>query len=496
LKALFLLKKNFEETDPEKKLNQIVEETLIAVLFDRSQESFYFFAKEVLEFDLMTDQTHKKWADDLQFSIKDNKKRFMRLKPRGTYKTTLYGVAFILWLWACQSPQIRIFYTSSNILLLQEVSDKLSQFIGTDKSETFFSYLFGIVRDPIAKNTGDVFNIMGRSGKGFSLILRTSGGSTVGIHPNVIIVDDPLDQNDRESEATRNQKERWFDSLTPLLVPFKCDDVVFESIFYIGTVWHMQDLTYHIQKRNEKLPDAKKWDIEIEGVLKDDGTASYPEFFPMEKILEVQAGISEEFFACQYLNKALPEGLQIFKLEKLTFVREEQLNLKQGQLLCVFDPSRGKQSSDFPAVWWVHFFNNIITFYDAIDEKTELSILIPLIASRNKLLKCTNMLFEENGTMLMDSNIERAHKNINWYMNIETIHHSTNKDERILSMQPDLYSPGVQFMDDYKDRYPEAMNQIVFYPVYGKRDFPDCAHMAIEYFRQDHFVFTRYEACR
>jgi hypothetical protein len=193
---------------------------LEGIVAQKSINDFYFFAKHVLDFELLTDETHKKWAKNLEESIYNNKHLVMRLKPRGTYKTTLYGVAFILWLWACFSSHLRIFYTSSNDLLLAEVSDKIGQFVGTIKQDTLYSQIFGIVKDPMAKNTSEVFNIKGRSGKGFSLILRTSGGSTVGIHPNVILIDDPLNQKDRESAAERKAKKSCFDTLIPLLVPF------------------------------------------------------------------------------------------------------------------------------------------------------------------------------------------------------------------------------------------------------------------------------------
>ena len=50
-------------------------------------------------------------------------------------------------------------------------------------------------------------------------------------------------------------------------------------------------------------------------------------------------------------------------------------------------------------------------------------------------------------------------------------------------------------MADYLQRYPEAMNQIIFYPVYGPDDAPDCLEMGLAYFRQAHFKFQRYEEC-
>ena len=413
------------------------------------------------------------------------------------HNTSIYGIGAILWIWGCVSPQVRIFYTSSNALLLQEVYDKMNQYVGSNKGETLYSLIFGITKDDNAKNTADVMNIKGRSGKGFSFVLRTAGGSTNGIHPNVIIVDDPCDNNDRESEATRSSKERWFDSLVPLLVPFKDErtGIDFETIFYISTRWHMKDLTNYILERDKTLPEKQKWDIEIEAVCTENGKSNYPDFISDEKIAEIRASMSDAFFACQYLNNPISEATQIFNMKKLTFVRPEQVNIKNGQICCFFDPSLGKTSSDFPMTQWVHFDNGIMTVIDAIDTKVELSLIVHQIAAKNAHYGCRFLKFENNGITLIEQSLKDAHNRLGWRMQYAPIHHSSNKHERILSIQPDLYSGAVQFMSDYMTRYPELMNQIVFYPVWGFDDSCDCLEMAISHFKQKHFKFVRYEAC-
>jgi hypothetical protein len=736
-------------------------DVLKAIIIKCSDENIYFFARYVLAFDLLTPITHRRWSDDLYKAIYSGRRRLMRLKPRKTYKTTLYGISFILWLWACQSPQIRIFYTSVNKGLLDEVADSLSRFIGSEKNNSFFSYIFAIYKEADAKNTSDVFNIEGRAGKGFSLSLRTSGGSTVGTHPNIIIIDDCQDQDDRDSPTTREGKVRWFDSLQPLLVPFvnPKNNILFESIFFIGTVWHFRDLIWHITEENKKLPENEQWDIERESIIGPDGKTFYPDFISDEKIKSLKCSVSSDIFwacnpgeapilmsdfttkrideiqvgdkiigytlangmkdksrlivsevlgkfskkaqvvkvylesgriirctedhlwytgisendihhssylpakvgrpllrvvdchykptfdelldwrylgglldgegackngqlslyqserkntevyesmksvltrldipyrlyrrkdkdgdmqihlcggrdirtkiirfsgrakkdqilseiirkgrttyqhrdqiyadepkliitrgrdkvvkieqdceetvyaletttgnyvawgyaskNCQFLNNALPEGLQVFDLKRLSLVRPDQIDLTKGELLCVFDPSLGKSHSDYPAVWWSHYYEDHLTFFDAIDTKVELSLLVHHIASRNKEYGCRKMIFEDNGTILVKQSLEGAHKIIDHHCHIDSVHHSTSKPERIISMQSDLYSGFARFMSDYEVRYPEAMNQIVFYGAYGADDFPDCAQIAIEHYRKKRFVFRRYES--
>ena len=205
-------------------------ETHKALIREASRRSIYFFGKAVLGFDKFTKQTHKRWADDLQRSWVDCNS-LGRLKPRGTFKTTLYGETFLLWLWAVVSKRIRIAYMSANQDLLDEVSAHLDRYIGFE-TESLYAFVFGVRRDKKSRhNTNDTFNITGKGDdKGNSLMFRTAGGATNGLHPHFIIVDDPMDKKDRESEAIRKQKRIWWDSLHPLLVRF--GDRIFKRDYF------------------------------------------------------------------------------------------------------------------------------------------------------------------------------------------------------------------------------------------------------------------------
>jgi predicted phage terminase large subunit-like protein len=437
-----------------------------------SRESFYFFAKQVLGYDKLTNQTHKKWADELQ-SKWLQVDRFMRLKPRGTYKTTLYGISFLLWVWACVSPEIRFFYTSANRTLLEEVGAELDRFIG-DKSESLVATVFGLRRDPALKNTADVFNIVGKQkSKGSSLMFRTAGGSTNGVHPHVIICDDPMDKEDRESEAVRASKERWFDSLTPLLVPYDMklsngEKMPIEKLMFISTRWHLKDLVSYVRAKGDD------WDFEEEGVYNADGSPRYPEFFGEAEIQKKKRAIHSVFFACQYLNNPLPEGLRVFVEDRLHFVRPEQISLAEGTIYNFFDPSQGKSGGDFPASIWVHVNNGRKVVFDAIDDKIELTSLLGMIAAKNKQYGVMQMQYETNGTMGLHKSLELAHNDAGYpAIMIEGIHETRNKEERIYAMQPALYRGDWYFMADFAKRYPELMNQLIFFPAWGHDDFPD-----------------------
>jgi hypothetical protein len=453
------------------------------------KKSLYFFSKEVLGFSLLTPQTHKRWADELQKSFLSNQK-ILRIKPRGTYKTTLYGEAFLLWLWAVISPKISIGYFSANQALLDEVSAHLDHFLDFD-TDSLYHLVFNIKRDKRAKkNTNSVFNITGRdaSKKGTSLMFRTAGGSTNGIHPNIVIIDDPMDKDDRESAAVRLKKERWYDSLHPLLVPIdlEYDGIPFQlnHLVMITTRWHLADLVAYIKQKDDS------YDIEEEGVYGDGSDEqgrrelTYPDLHTHEKLESIAKGISEVFFACQYLNDPLPDGLRLFKIENMKLINVTDaatFDYSQGSNYVFLDPAKGSENGAYPAVVFANRLNGKTVFFDAVDTKLPLDQTIALACKKAAIYKTKLFVFETNGTTLLKAAIQRSMLAAGYTCRIIEINETRNKAERIASMQPDLLFGENYFREDYAIAYPELMKQVTLYPAYGPVDFPDVIEKAISY---------------
>lgn len=461
-----------------------------ALIREASSRSIYFFGKAVLGFSLFTKQTHKRWAEDLLTSFLKCKK-LGRLKPRGTFKTTLYGETFLLWLWACVSKEIRIAYTSANQDLLDEVGAHIDTYVAHD-SESLYAFVFGVRRDKKAKNTQNTFNLVGSvrkgkegDGKGNSLMLRTAGGSTNGLHPHVIIIDDPMDVKDRQSEAIRKQKRNWYDSLHPLLVPFHAVyrgiKFVIEHLMLISTRWHLDDLVNHIQTTDDTF------EFETEGIYAEGydengkRNLQFPELISYEKIEDLRKRMSEMFFSCQYLNDPLPDGLQLFPKDKLKFLRPDQIEPEIGSNYIFLDPAKGTETGAYPALIVVNRCSGRNTFFDAIDDKLGLDQILALGAKLAKIYACKLWVFESNGTTLLKSSIYRSLKDAEYHCGVIDIHETRNKAERIAMMQPDLLHNENYFMSDYEERYPEMMKQITFYPAYGPVDFPDICEKAVSY---------------
>lgn len=455
------------------------------------KQSIYFFAKEVLGFDKLSPQTHRRWAEDLKH---DFFTRFMAcyLKPRGTYKTTLYGEAFPLWIWAVVDARVKFLYTSANQSLLDEVSAHMKQFLKKENN-TLYSFVFQIWLHTSSdiKNTQDVFNLQqgDYSVKGNGMMFRTAGGSTNGCHPNMILVDDPMDKEDRQSETIRKRKREWYDTLHPLIVPRRVmfDGIprIVEHLFIISTRWHLDDLIAHIIKQDVD-GDVK---IESESIyigngVDEDGNRilRYPELHTHELIRrKYLTKMSEVFFSCQMLNDPLPDGVQLFAKGKLRFLKPEYYDVTEGTNYCFLDPAKGTEEGAYPAVVFVNRLNGRNLFFDAIDSKLGLSEILALAAKKCKQYKVRSWIFETNGTTLMRSNVKRALMAAGYRCAVFDIHETRNKPERIASMQPDLQYGENYFRTDYEEVYPEMMKQFFFYPAYGPVDFPDIVEKAVTY---------------
>jgi len=490
----------------EKVLNQIQVEALKNIIKDHSK-SFSFFTIFVLGFDRYP-KTHEKWCNKQENDFK-RKRNFIRLKPRGTGKTTIYGIAQILWIWAIFSQKIRIFYSSANSLLLEEVYDTLKRILSPEY-ESFYYFVFGICLDKSVKNTSDIMNITGRGdSKGFSLTLRTAGSSTAGVHPNIIMVDDPSDKSDRTSEAIRRDKKLWADTLRPLLHPMKLDNgFIVEHFMVIATFWHFDDTPHYFISQNENLPQSEKFDIDIES-LEHQGTGKnmFPEIYTQKKINTLKAQMGYSFFSCQMNNVVLSDANKIFDLDKFHFAdisnqaNQENsndrniINIRNGSNYCFIDPAKGRnKDSDFPAVIYVNKQNDKIFIFDAITDIKPFSEVLRDVARMNKAYGVIRTQYEDNGTNLIEETLARHHQEIKHYCEITGVWEGRNKEDRIRNMQPVLVSGDVIFRADWQTVYPELINQIIYFPAWTHDDFPDVLEKAIRNLVQKDFQFGVFTA--
>lgn len=194
---------------------------------------------------------------------------------------------------------------------------------------------------------------------------------------------------------------------------------------------------------------------------------------------------------------------KVFDATRFTYFDPKTINIHEGRIVCVLDPAKGVSKGDFPAIWWVQKRDDGTAYLiDALDKKVPLEKALNEMARRNYRYHVREVVYETNGTLLLDKAITLAHEEVAKELGIQAprilikgYHHSSNKEARIINIEPFLYNGEVAFREDWKKVYPEAMQQVAFYGAWDHDDYPDALEFALWYLRAPKFKFKRYEGC-
>ncbi len=246
------------------------------IIYHGKRLTLYNIAKYMLGYDKITKDVHKEWCDDLEKAIKTHK-RIMRLKPRGTYKTTIYDVSFVIdrllddYVKHDGKFTLRILITSATNDLAEQILYEITQHLTENENLKQFFADFGNENPIIKLNQQEVVLHPRVVKKEPNLKARGALSAMTSEHYDIIICDDIVNDADRESAAIREQKKRWYKDLISILEP---DGL----LMIIGTRWHDAELYGEIIEQNPKLPDFMRYDIEIDSIIDEHGKPKYPQF--------------------------------------------------------------------------------------------------------------------------------------------------------------------------------------------------------------------------
>ncbi|MFC1552927.1 hypothetical protein ACFL6P_10245 [Candidatus Latescibacterota bacterium] len=137
-----------------------------------------------------------------------------------------------------------------------------------------------------------------------TIICGGTGKRIVGRRADIIIVDDPLNDENTDNERQRKKTLRWFmKTLTPIVNPDT------GRIIVIGTRKHPNDL--HRELGNN--PRYKQYVFRAIG--KDDKSVLWPERWPIERLLREKEEIGAVVFAQEYQNEPISEEISYFRRE-------------------------------------------------------------------------------------------------------------------------------------------------------------------------------------
>lgn len=198
---------------------------------------------------------------------------------------------------------------------------------------TFAEQWGAAARDIFEEYNGELFNLELKKGMTASrrwgiedhlgsMMTAGVGGPLTGKGGNLIIIDDPV-KNDEEanSQTMRDKLWSWFG--TTLMTRLQPGG----SVLLIMTRWHFDDLAGRILDL-QKSPNNEKWEHlnfpaiseidelpEPEGLGRKKGEALWPEMWPIEKLEAIKNSgtLSSYAFSSLYQQKPTPEGGGFFK---------------------------------------------------------------------------------------------------------------------------------------------------------------------------------------
>jgi phage terminase large subunit-like protein len=301
--------------------------------FENNVEAFgsYFFPNH---FKLETPKFHK----DI-YNIYESSANLIALgAPRGHGKSTITDLVFL-------SHQI-VYKKVKFVLLISDTYSQATLFLGTLKAEFEENEKLKLFYGKLSSNNWSENEIV----VGDTMIKALGAGMKVrGLkyretRPDLIIIDD-LENDDLVSSIDRREKlKRWFNGA---LIP--CMEKTGKLIM-IGTILHYDSLMANILDEKQYSNFFKKTYKAIT-----DGKALWPEHLNLQELEKIKREYVEKgygyLFYQEYQNDPISDENRKFKIEKLKFYEEKDLENKSLKCFISIDRAYSKEvTADYTGI--------------------------------------------------------------------------------------------------------------------------------------------------
>ena len=260
------------------------------------KRSFWFFCKYILGLKV-------KWFHSEIGRVFNEHSAVLLLAPRGSGKSTIGTVAWIVWN-IVKNPDIAIGLISYSqdqaVSFLREVREYLRQ----------ISVWYPEVKMTVDKNEEII--VAGRKTVRKEATVKTYGwgGSITGMHFDMLVIDDLVKEENTRTANQRYRLETWFKmTLKPVLKKTG-------KLYMIGTRYHPLDL-YSVVIRDKIVDVVLHFPAEVNGV------SLWEEELPMSYLKKEQQRLGSTIYSLQYLNS-------IENLIKSQLFQPEWISLYEG----------------------------------------------------------------------------------------------------------------------------------------------------------------------
>ena len=252
------------------------------------------------------------------------------LAPRGFGKSCLATVCFALWL-LVKNPNIRILVCSSTSTKAESFVRELKTHLQTNGP---LHQLFGVLMDSRCWRQSEV-SIKGRTrtSKEASVTARGCSGAVVGLHFDVHLIDDLVNEDNARTQGQREKLLQWVSmSLEPTLQPGGCRLIA-------GTRYHPHDFYHHVLTWAQQNKGVKTLRLQA---IRSDGKSLWPSRFPLQHLTKKRERMGSIRFNAQYQNDcALMQG-RVFRQSDLRYYQRAELDMSSLRIVQGIDVAIGQ----------------------------------------------------------------------------------------------------------------------------------------------------------
>lgn len=237
-------------------------------------------------------------CDTIERFLQSDRRGLMISMPPRHMKSTIGSECLPAW-WLSRNPQGEVIIASYNQSQARKISRSCRQRFDSEAHRMIFG------RTDFSVDAVDEFQIRGKLNGRPSLIAAGVGSGLTGSGGDLIIIDDPVkDMEEADSQTMRDKVYDWYTSVASTrLSPGG-------HIILIMTRWHHDDLAGRILN-----DDRDSWEILNLPAIDADGSALWPERFPVSDLESKRAAIGSRVFEALYQGRPTPLEGGMFKRE-------------------------------------------------------------------------------------------------------------------------------------------------------------------------------------
>lgn len=321
-------------------------ERVRGLLRKKAQQDLWFFAYHVCNFPDIKNSLHVEMCE--RWDARRKRRFSLWLIPRSHLKTTLWTVAGTLWEFvqdivelpgkkAMKGRDLRVLIVNAK---LDNAIDILRDIKAIVTQNTLFKWLFPeyVPDDTYGRGKGagkwqtDRIDFpcsrqVGR--KEGSIEVMSVGASLVSKHYDVMIFDDPVNDENTTTKQYRDKIHKWYRDSLQLR-----NDPITSRVRIIGTRWHFDDLYARLIKQEEQRRQAQKeagkpakpvYLIYRRKAI-ESGRPIWHERFTLDELNRLKfEELGSYVYSCQYDNDPLPEEDAYFKRNQIQLINELDL---------------------------------------------------------------------------------------------------------------------------------------------------------------------------